>query len=227
VQASLHVVATAAYLLPKLTVSPVLYLLRRAGLPPFIPRRIDSAANRLVLPLTERPDSARRLDVEPALRQGDRLPDVSVCGADGYSRPLRSFAAPLLVVFLRGSWCSYSRLHAADVAGRASAFAAAGVHVLLVSSDGTDRAWQNLKLPLSIAADPFGDVFDAFGINLRSPIEFAWGRVLPHESAFLFDAERRLVACDVRRVSGVTPGQSFLSADAWLDIATRRSEVDA
>jgi peroxiredoxin len=220
-------VATAAYLLSKWTVSPALYLFRRAGLPPSIPRRIDSAANRLVLPLTERPDSKRRIDVEPALRRGDPLPDIGVCGSDGCWRSLRSFAAPLLVVFLRGSWCSYSRLHAADVARRANALAAAGIHVLLVSSDGTDRAWHDLKLPLSIAADPFGHVFDALGISLRSRLEFAWGRVLPHESAFLFDDQRRLVACDVRRVSGVTPGQSFLSADVWLNIATRRSEVSA
>jgi peroxiredoxin len=218
-RAALHVVATGGYVAAKWCLSPVFYLARRSGWTGRWPRRLDAAINRVVLPLTERADNARRCDVTPTLRPGDPIPDLSVRFADGAPCSIRSLCdRPLLLVLIRGSWCVYSRLHLADLNAMLTRFEAANIRVVAVSSYPEANEWQALGVRIPVAVDPDGALFSAFGVRLDQWMETAWGRVLPHESAFLFDAAGRLIAADVRRVSGYHTGQTFLSGDEWLRI---------
>src|SRR6266571_3473285 len=62
------------------------------------------------------------------------------------------------------------------------------------------------------------DLYRALGVRVEHWMDGAWGRVLPYESAFLFDASGRLIAADVRRVSSYRIRQTFLSGEEWLRI---------
>lgn len=211
-----------AYLVAKRIVSPPLYLARRFGYSGSWPERLDAALNRTCLPLTERPDNEVRLDVEPKLAVGDPVPDVPVTFPDGSRRSvLSSTRPPVLVVLARGSWCSYSRLHLADLEAASSRFSAAGVSLLVVTNRADAAWWHSRQVRIPLASDPDGSLFGAMGVRVDSWIEIAWGRIIPHESAFFFDSDGRLAAADVRRVSSTRPGQSFLSAERWLKIAAQ------
>ena len=214
-----HLVGSASYIAAKWCTSPVFYLARRAGWRGEWPRRLDAAINRAVMPLTEEPDDRTRCDVTPTLRRGDPIPDVPVRLADGTPRSIRSFSdRPLLLVPLRGSWCPYSRLHLADLNAALSRLEAANVGVLAVSSHPDADLWQGWGVRIPVAGDPDGALFRALGVRVEHWMETAWGRVLPHESVFLFDASGRLIAADVRRVSSYHTRQTFLSGEEWLRI---------
>jgi peroxiredoxin len=218
-QRTLLTVPTALYMLLKWSLSPWLYLCRRLGFSWSTPRAFDAVANRICTPLTEGPDTKERKDVVPALRLGDAAPWQPVKFPNGIYRTLRSFAgAPLLVVLFRGSWCSYSRLHLADLDAAAPRFAEAGVQLLAVTNRPDESWWRSHGVSIPIAADPDGSLFDAFGVGNKTWIEEAWGRTVPYESAFLFDAGSRFLAADVRRISGLKPGQTFLGSERWLEI---------
>ncbi len=215
-----RVVATTAYILTKWMASPFLLISRRAGWHGTWPRRFDAAANLACLPLTEAPDRHERHDVTPSLAPGNLIPDVSVSLTGGKTRSLRSFAGrPLLLALVRGHWCSYSRMHLMDLCTAAPQLAAAGVRLLAVSSHPEEEWWQSHGVTIPLGADPEGAVFRALGVRVDTWLETAWGRVLPHESVFLFDAAGRLVAADVRRVSSTRPRQTFLSAEHWVELA--------
>jgi peroxiredoxin len=215
-----RVVATTAYILAKWIASPVLLIFRRVRWRGTWPRRLDAAANLACLPLTETPDRRERQDVTPSLAPGDLVPDVPVSLAGGKKRSLRSFAGrPLLLALVRGNWCSYSRMHLTDLCAAAPRLTAAGVELLAVSSHAEEEWWGSHGVTIPIGADPDGALFRALGVRVDTWLETAWGRVLPHESVFLFDASGRLVAADVRRVSSTRPGQTFLSADYWVELA--------
>lgn len=215
----LHIVSTGGYVVVKWLLGPLFYLARRAGWQGSWTKDLDAAINRAVLPLTERADHQLRCDVTPRLRPGDALPDISVSLANGPLRSIRSYLdRPMLLVLVRGSWCVYSRLHLADLNGLLPQFEAANIRVLGVSSYADEAEWQRLGVRIPVAVDAEGALFRALGVQVEQWMETAWGRVLPHESAFLFDAAGRLIAADVRRVSGYQTGQTFLSGDEWLRI---------
>lgn len=214
-----HMVGSGGYIAAKWCLSPVFYLARQAGWRGEWPRRLDAAINRAVMPLTESPDDRARCDVNPTLRRGDPIPDVPVRLADGTSRSIRSFSdRPLLLVPLRGSWCPYSRLHLADLNAALPRLEAANVRVLAVSNYADADLWQGWGVRIPVAGDPDGTLFRALGVRVEHWMDTAWGRVLPYESAFLFDASGRLIAADVRRVSSYRPRQTFLSGEEWLRI---------
>ena len=216
---AVHMVGSGGYIGAKWCASPVFYLARRAGWKGEWPRRLDAAINRAVMPMTEGPDDRARCDVTPALRQGDSIPDVPVRLADGTSRSIRSFSdGPLLLVAMRGSWCPYSRLHLADLQAALPRLEAANVRVLAVSSYADADLWRSWGVRIPIACDPDGALFRALGVRVEDWMNTAWGRVLPHESVFLFDAAGRLIAADVRRVSSYHTRQTFLSGEEWLRI---------
>jgi len=216
---ALHMVGSGGYIGAKWCVSPVFYLARRAGWKGEWPRRLDAAINRAVMPMTEEPDDRTRCDVTPALRPGDPIPDIPVRLADGTSRSIRSFSdGSLLLVAMRGSWCPYSRLHLADLQAALPRLEAANVRVLAVSSYPDADLWRGWGVRIPIACDPDGALFRALGVRVEDWMNTAWGRVLPHESVFLFDASGRLIAADVRRVSSYHTRQTFLSGEEWLRI---------
>jgi peroxiredoxin len=157
--------------------------------------------------------------VTPSLRPGDPIPDVPVDLPDGTRRSLRSFSdRALLLVPVRGGWCPYSRLHLADLNALLPRFEAANVRVLAVSSYADADLWRGWGVRVPIACDPDGALFRALGVRVEDWMNTAWGRILPHESAFLFDAAGRLIAADVRRVSSYHTRQTFLSGEEWLRI---------
>jgi len=212
-------VGIAGYIGVKWVLAPGFYLARGAGWKASWPRRLDQACNLAVMPLTEGPDDQVRCDVTPTLRVGDPMPDVAVRLADGTACPIRSFTGrPLLLVLVRGSWCPYSRLHLADLNAVLPRLEAANVRVLAVSNQADADWWRRRGVRVPIAADPDGVLFAALGMRVEAFMETAWGRVVPHEGALLFDAAGRFVTADVRRVSGYRTEQSFLSGEQWLRI---------
>src|SRR6266571_4608573 len=218
-QLALHLVGSGGYIGAKWCLSPVFYAARQAGWKGRWPRRLDATINRTVMPMTETPDDRARCDVTPALRPGDPIPDVPVRLADGTLRSVRSFAdRPLLLVPVRGSWCPYSRLHLADLNAALPRLEAAKVRVLAVSSHPDADLWQGWGVRIPVASDSDGALFRALGVRVEHWMDRAWGRVLPYESAFLFDASGRLIAADVRRVSSYRMRQTFLSGEEWLRI---------
>ena len=207
------------YVIVKRAASPLLHVARQYGYSASWPRHLDAAVNRACLPLTERPDDEIHLDVAPRLGIGDLVPEVPVIGPDGSLRSLSVCAKPpMLVVLARGSWCSYSRLHLADLDALSGAFEQAGVSLIAVTNQSDVSWWRAHGVRIPLASDPDGAVFRAMGVQVDSWVERAWGRVIPHESAFLFDSAGRLAAADVRQVSSTRPGQRFLSAKRWLAI---------
>jgi len=59
----------------------------------------------------------------------------------------------------------------------------------------------------------------ALGVKApQSLSQKVWGTLVPYESVFLFDADRRLIASDVRSVSNTTMRQRFVSTKVWLDL---------
>ena len=97
------------YIILKYTISPLIYLLRISGLSSPVLNRIDSKINKAVLPLTENPDTKEKLEVQINLQAGDPLPAIQIILSDGTIQMLNKYTnKALLIVFIRGSWCSYS-----------------------------------------------------------------------------------------------------------------------
>jgi len=227
-RAAVHAASYGGHIAFKWLLAPGFHVARRAGWRGTWPRRLDAACNLALLPMTERPDDRLRADVAPAVRTGDPIPDVEVRLADGTSRSVRSFAGrPLLLVLVRGNWCAYSRLHLADLNAALPRLEAANVRVLAVSSYASADWWSSRGIRIPVALDPEGALFAALGVRLDDFMDNAWGRVLPHESAFLFDASGRFVIADIRVVSGYRTRQSFLSGEQWIRIVQAHTRGDS
>ncbi len=213
----LYLGMSALYIIPKLIISPFLYVAKVLGLRSSLPTRIDSSINRVVLPLTESSDSVERLDVKPKLKKGDRLPSVQLKFSNGKTDLLNEYTKkPLLVIFVRGSWCSYSRLHLADLMSHKDQFENAGIKLLAITGYQDQEWWRSNGIDIPMCVDPEGDIFKTFGVQIDSWMEYAWGRILPHESVFLFDENGILTFSDVRKVNSILPGQRFLGSTALL-----------
>lgn len=210
------------YIIPKFLMSPFLYLAKILGLKaPFL-TKFDATVNKTFLPLTEVPDSNERLDVQPKLQKGDSLPSVPLMFSDIKTVLLKDYTqTPLLVIFVRGSWCSYSRLHLADIMSNKDKFESLGIRLLAITAYKDQEWWQSHGIDIPMYVDSEGDVFKAFGVHLDSWIEYAWGRNLPHESVFLFDKNGVLVFSDVRKVNSIFPGQRFLGSHTLLKNANK------
>lgn len=208
------------YIILKYTISPLFYFLRLTGLSSPILNRIDSKINKAVLPLTENPDEKEKLEVQINLQLGDPLPAIQIMVSDGTIELLNKYTnKALLIVFVRGSWCSYSRLHLSNIMARKSEFEKTGIKLLAITSNNDQDWWQSKGIDIPMVIDSDGSIFNCFGIKSESWIDFAWWRILPHESAFLFNHNGSLVASDVRKVNGIIPGQKFLGSNKWLEIA--------
>ncbi|WP_242117369.1 redoxin domain-containing protein [Aestuariivivens sediminicola] len=220
IQLPIFITASAVYIILKYITSPFIYVFKRMG---FTFKNLsiwDASINRAILPLTERADMTEKLDVKTRLRKGDRLPSLRIHFSDESSGDLQDFkGAPLLMVFVRGSWCSYSRLHLSDLLSRQEDFEKAGIRLLAITSYEDQDWWHSHGINIPMCIDKEGEIFDRFGLRVETWMEFAWGRTVPHESAFLFDSKGVLVARDVRKVSSILPGQKFLGSARWLEIA--------
>ncbi len=182
--------------------------------------KIDSTINRAILPLTESPDRTERMEIKTKLNKGDLLPSIQLLFPDGSFGALNKYTkTPLLLIFVRGSWCPYSRLHLSDIMSKKDKFEKAGIKLLTITSYRDQDWWRSKGIDIPMCVDLEGEVFNRFGIQVKTWVEFAWGRILPHESAFLFDCKGILVSSDVRRVNSIIPGQRFLGSDKWLEIA--------
>lgn len=218
----LYLGLSAVYIIPKFLISPFLYVLKILGLRSSFPTKLDSTINKIVLPLTESPDRVERLDVKPKLQKGNKLPSVQLTFSDRKTGLLDEYTkTPLLVIFVRGSWCSYSRLHLADVMSNKDKFESAGIKLLAITGYKDQEWWCSKGIDIPMCVDSDGDVFKAFGVQIDSWIEYAWGRNLPHESVFLFDNNGILVFNDVRKVNSILPGQRFLGSNTLLENANK------
>lgn len=214
----LYLGISAVYIIFKYIISPILYLAKMIGLRSSFPSKIDATINKLALPLTERPDRLQRMDVEPRIKKGDPLPSIQLTFPNGEKYNLNEYAkGPLLLIFVRGSWCSYSRLHLSDIIANKRKFEIAGIELLAVSAYADQDWWRNNGIDIPMYIDADGHLFKAFGIQVKTWMEYAWGRNLPHESVFLFDQNGNLEFLDVRKVSGILPGQRFLGSDMLLE----------
>jgi peroxiredoxin len=213
----LYLAMSGIYIVLKFVISPFLYLAKVSGLRSSFPTQMDATINKSVLPLTEKPDKVERLDVESKLKPGDQLPSVSMKFPDGKMRSLKDYSkGSLLIIFVRGSWCSYSRLHLADVMLNKQNFENAGIKILAITGYQDQDWWSSNGIEIPMCVDLNGELFETFGVKINNWIEYAWGRNLPHESAFLFDKNGLLVFRDVRKVSSIFPGQRFLGSATLL-----------
>lgn len=217
-----YLILSALYIIPKFLMSPFLYLAKVLGLKaPFL-TKLDATVNKTVLPLTEVPDSNERLDVQPKIQKGNSLPSVPLKFSNGKTVLLNDYTkTPLLVIFVRGSWCSYSRLHLADIMSNKDKIESLGIKLLAITAYKDQEWWYSHGIDIPMYVDSESDVFKAFGVHIDSWIEYAWGRNLPHESVFLFDKNGVLVFRDVRKVNSILPGQRFLGSHTILENANK------
>ena len=222
----LYLSLSALYIILKFLISPFLYLAKTIGLRTTIHTRIDAVINKNVLPLTEKSDSSVRVDVKPKLEIGDELPSVSVTLPEGKMCLLKDYTkTPLLIIFIRASWCSYTRLHLADIMANKEKFDKAGVQILAITGYQDQDWWSENGIDIPMCVDLDGEIFESFGIKINSWMENTWGRNLPHESAFLFDKNGKLMFRDVRKVSSVFPGQRFLGSTILLENALKLEQA--
>jgi len=212
---------TGAWILVRLLLVPVLYVPYRLGWSMRWAHEIDAFIKRSCFPLTESSASQAAQEVAPKLELGDTIPDEEVVLGDR-AVSLRTLAkdGPLLLVLYRGNWCPYSRLHLANLAASSSQFETAGITVLGVTAYSRAWWWRSKGVAFPMVDDPTGKIFDAMGV--RAPASLpnrVWGKLVPHESVFLFDRGGKLLACDVRRLSSYKVGQRFLSAERILELA--------
>jgi peroxiredoxin len=218
--------ATAAWIAVKYLLLPVLYIPYRLGVATCWAYRIDAYMRRTLLPLTELPDERISQHIAPRIRPAELAPHVPI-KYRGQIVDLYGVAPgrQLLLIVYRGSWCSYSQLHIADAAAHADQLRRRGVEILAVSSRRDERWWTSKGIDLRFAADSQGALFEALGVKApQSLSQKVWGTLVPYESVFLFDADRRLVACDVRNVSNTRMRQRFVSTKAWLDLCEQRAD---
>jgi peroxiredoxin Q/BCP len=129
------------------------------------------------------------------MTEGDRIPDVTLEGADGPLR-LRDFVGrPLVLWFYPKDDTAGCTREAQDFSALADRFAAAGVALLGVSKDTREKhakftARHGLSVPLA-TADEDNVVLGAFGAWVEKSL---YGRKYMgiDRSTFLFDAEGKL-----------------------------------
>ena len=213
--------ATALWIIVKYLLVPVMYIPFRLGVPTCWAYRIDAYVRRTLLPVTESPEERLAHHITPRLQPGEFAPRTSV-RQRGRVVTLYDVAPgrQLLLILFRGSWCTYSQLHLADAAQHAERLRERGVEILAVSSRRDEQWWKSKGVDIPLAADRDGALFDALGVKApQSLLQKLWGTLVPYESVFLFDIDRRLIASDVRSVSNTRMRQRFVSTKMWLDLA--------
>ena len=187
------------------------------GLRSSFPTTFDAFINKRALPLTEALDKNIRIDVKPSIKLGDPIPSLPITLTNGKVYPLNKYThCSLLIIFIRGSWCSYSRLHLAELVSNKEKFDNAGIKMLGITGYKDHEWWHSKEINIPLCVDLEGDIFKAFGIKIDNWIEYAWGRNLPHESVFLFNKQGHLIVNDVRKISSILPGQRFLGSETLL-----------
>lgn len=73
---------------------------------------------------------------------GDSLPDITVRTFAGDERPIRTFyrERPLLLGFMRASWCPYCRAQVAMLDGMADAFKGLGCEIVVISRERPEES---------------------------------------------------------------------------------------
>jgi peroxiredoxin len=226
VQLFTFIIISGLYITIKYLISPFLFALRKAGLKSKLPGSVDARINRLVLPLTEVPHKLLKREVHVNFNPGD-FPDViSILSSSLKSDFIQKITGiPLMIIFIRGSWCPYSRLHLSDLSSIRNLIEATGVRMLVVSSYNDFEWWNSREIDFPMVVDSEGRIFKKFGLLVNSWYEFTWGRIIPHESVFLFSDNGKLIESDVRNVSNLLPGQKFLSSKVWLKIIKNNQSV--
>ncbi len=154
-----------------------------------------------------------------ALHLGDIAPDFILPDADG--RTVRLYTelkkGPVVLVFYRGGWCVYCKIHLRGFQKAFSEFKAAGARVLAISPQLPDQSLttrENDKLAFPVLSDvglnttrAFGvafelpkrllDLYTDFGHPLETFNGAAGSKELPMPATFLIRADRTIAYAQV------------------------------
>lgn len=109
-----------------------------------------------------------------ALQPGDIAPDFILPNVDGRSVRLYSELeqGPVVLVFYRGGWCPYCKIHLRGFQESLTDFKAAGAQVLVISPQLPDQSLitrENGKLEFSVLSDVGLNTARAFGVAFELP----------------------------------------------------------
>lgn len=123
------------------------------------------------------------------LKEGDPAPDIFLRAANGQEVSLRAciLEGPVLVEFIRGTWCPDSRRRLAELAGARGAFRDERTRVLVVVCEDPATVQRYLAAhptPLTVLLDADRRVARSFGVYQRFGLG-AWNIARP--ASFLID----------------------------------------
>ncbi len=123
------------------------------------------------------------------LRPGDQAPDIFLPAANGEEVSLRAcvLEGPVLVEFIRGTWCPGGRKRLLDLTRERCSFRDRRTRVLVVVADDPRRVLRHLSAhpsPLTILIDEHRRAARAYGVHRR----FSLGaRDVARPASFLID----------------------------------------
>lgn len=123
------------------------------------------------------------------LRPGDPAPDLFLTAINGVEVSLRAclLEGPVLIEFIRGTWCPNGRARLGELAAARAAFREAGARVLVVVCEDPGTAARYFAAhpsPLTVLVDSERRVARAFGVYHRFGLG-AWNIARP--ASFLID----------------------------------------
>ncbi|MEM9479460.1 MAG: peroxiredoxin-like family protein [Verrucomicrobiota bacterium] len=147
---------------------------------------------------------------------GDRLPDVTVQTFDGRELPISSYHSkkPLLLGFMRASWCPYCRAQVTMLEGMADAFKNIGCEIVVISretpeestfttekftlvTDLTNDFGRQLGMTY-FATEEITTIYSELGID--EPVEGYWDTSeLNVPATFIVDTEGRILFKHAKR----------------------------
>lgn len=109
------------------------------------------------------------------LRPGDIAPDFILPDVDGRSVRLYSELerGPVVLVFYRGGWCPYCKIHLRGYQKSLADFNAAGVQVMVISPQLPDQSLitrENAKLAFPVLSDVGLNTARSFGVAFELPM---------------------------------------------------------
>jgi len=123
------------------------------------------------------------------IKVGDPAPDIFLPAANGLEISLRAalLEGPVLVEFIRGTWCPSARKRLDELGRARAAFREAGTRLLVVASEDAAAArhyFAEHPTPLTILLDGERSVARSFGVHQRFGLG-AWNVARP--ASFLID----------------------------------------
>jgi peroxiredoxin len=219
-----HYFLSSVYVILKWTITPLLYVGVKLSLRNKVALVVDEYLNRTFLPLTEKSGNEWRRDIVPDLKNGTKLLEYALEGNDGKLLSIRDLINGhwTAVLFIRGAWCSYSRLHMSEIQDHYQEFNEADIQVFAITYRTHVHWWQKDGIEIPVYCDKEGQLFKILGIQQHSWTDRSWGRIVPCEGVLLFEPDGKVLDFDLRVISGIKTAQEFLGAKSIL---SRFSEV--